>query len=257
MTLRTIHLRSTDSTNSEARRLFLSGEAMPVLVRADTQTAGRGRNGRLWQSPAGGAWFSVAWTMQSNPATYVPTPIVAAAAVHEAISRLLPPNRHVEIKWPNDILINNRKVCGVLCETAFSGPRGAVIVGIGVNVNVDVPSLGTQLRYPATSLHEHTTTPPDVDRVIASIATCLERRLQSLDDRGLSDDVIRYVDAHLAGRGRSITWSSVVAEPSTVARKTGILRGLDERGVIVLDTDTEQLTLDHGELLAESPAEMT
>ena len=257
MTLRTIHLRSTDSTNSEARRLFLSGEAMPVLVRADTQTAGRGRNGRQWQSPTGGAWFSVAWAMRSNPATYVPTPIVTAAAVHEALAPLVQRDRNVEIKWPNDILIDGLKVCGVLCETAFSGQRGAVIVGIGVNVNVDVSSLGPDLRCPATSLHEHTTTEPAIDRVIAGIAACLTRRLRSLDERGLSDDVIRYVEAHLAGRGRSITWSSVVAEPSAMARKTGVLRGLDARGAIVLDTDTEQLTLDHGELLAESPAEMT
>ena len=148
---------SIDSTNAEAKRILLSGETQPTLVVAEHQTAGRGRMGRSFYSPAHtGAYFSVAYTTQKPPESVVTLTGATAVAVMRAIYRLC--GIRVGIKWVNDLYLDGKKICGILAESMFGAwddGRQGVVIGIGINLNthefpkelmekagsLDVPSL--------------------------------------------------------------------------------------------------------------------
>lgn len=121
--------QSLDSTNDEARRLAVRGE--PAVIVAESQTQGRGRLGRSWSSVPGGLYFSMLlfpgpqWSSLKNPVIALLAGVACARTI-EAKAGLKP-----EIAWPNDVLIGDRKVAGILCE----GKGRAVIVGCGVNLN--------------------------------------------------------------------------------------------------------------------------
>jgi BirA family biotin operon repressor/biotin-[acetyl-CoA-carboxylase] ligase len=126
--IREIHYYDiTDSTNLRAKELKKTG----VLVIAERQTAGRGRFGRTWISEIGGLYFSITLP-KSMPIEDVPKiTLMSGVAVAEAIGG--------KIKWPNDVLICGKKVCGILCEIAGEVENPTIIVGIGINVNNPVP----------------------------------------------------------------------------------------------------------------------
>ncbi|MGN0845897.1 MAG: biotin--[acetyl-CoA-carboxylase] ligase [Kiritimatiellia bacterium] len=128
MTFRVHHRPVTESTNLDARR----GRPGDVFT-ADEQTAGRGRLDHKWLSPAGAnLMMSVVLDVADLPAEQVVTlPLVVGLAVHAAVTRFLPAALRVELKWPNDVYVADRKIAGILCERVGN----AVIAGVGVNVN--------------------------------------------------------------------------------------------------------------------------
>ena len=135
------------STQDVARKYAEDGRE--VVVVAEEQTGGRGRLGRKWFSPRGGLWFSVVLRRIETPVTLVC--LAAGLAVAEAVEELtgLKPC----LKWPNDVLINGRKVCGVLVEGKFTGEKlSYLIVGVGLNVNIPLDSFPPSIRGKATSL---------------------------------------------------------------------------------------------------------
>lgn len=146
-----VYLDSSDSTNLHARALAREGAREGTVVVADSQTGGRGRMRRAWVSPPGVNIYCSIILRPPLPSFRVPEiPIVAAAAIHGAISDECP-GLSPFIKWPNDILAGGRKLCGILCEME-SEPDCThfVVVGFGVNVNLDpVPD---ELRPIATSI---------------------------------------------------------------------------------------------------------
>lgn len=128
-----------DSTNDAAYRLAESGEKEGALVTAQTQTKGKGRMGRRWSSPEGGIYLSLILRPDMMPTEISKLTLTAAVSAAESIRRLT--GLRCLIKWPNDILINNNKVCGILTELkAEQDVTSFVILGIGVNVNAK-PSL--------------------------------------------------------------------------------------------------------------------
>ena len=139
-----------DSTNSEAQRRAAAGAPAGTLIWARQQTAGRGRRGRAWQTPPGNLCFSLLLRPAVTPAVAATLGFVAGLALATAIDQLLPAGRRSELKWPNDLLVEGRKLAGILLEAGASGPSRLdhLILGIGVNV-VAYP---TDLPYPATSL---------------------------------------------------------------------------------------------------------
>lgn len=123
-----------DSTNTRAKEIGRRG----ILVIAERQTAGRGRFGRRWLSELGGIYFSITLP-KSIPIEDVPKlTLTTGVAVAEAIGGRL--------KWTNDVLIDGRKVCGILCELAGEVEEPLIVVGIGINVNNPVPSYATSLK---------------------------------------------------------------------------------------------------------------
>ncbi|MBM3451364.1 MAG: 2-amino-4-hydroxy-6-hydroxymethyldihydropteridine diphosphokinase, partial [Armatimonadetes bacterium] len=146
-------LASTTSTNDEARRLAEAGAPEGTAVAARTQTAGRGRLGRSWTSPPGGLWVSVVLRPLIGLPDIPRLGLAVGVAVHRAIERVT--GTRTGLRWPNDILLDGRKLGGILAET---GPAARWVV-VGVGLNTAVPR--DLLPAAATSLQEATGTPPD------------------------------------------------------------------------------------------------
>lgn len=138
-----------DSTNEEARRLSREGAGDFTLVWAGEQTAGRGRRGRHWVSPPGNLYLSLILRPENPLAEAVQLSFVAAVALGEALTSLVPDNVAVAYKWPNDVLLAGRKAAGILLESSSRENRVEwLVLGLGVNL-VSHPE---DVSYPATSL---------------------------------------------------------------------------------------------------------
>jgi BirA family biotin operon repressor/biotin-[acetyl-CoA-carboxylase] ligase len=142
----------TASTNDVVEKLARDGVAEGVVVFAESQTKGRGRLGRAWISPPRkGLWFSVLLRPELRPNEATQLTVASAAALRRAIARET--GLECEIKWPNDILVGGRKTAGILTELSAEVDRVKyVILGIGVDVNVNPGELPAELRKSATSL---------------------------------------------------------------------------------------------------------
>lgn len=169
------YFESIASTNDEARDLGAAGAPEGVVVIAETQTRGRGRLGRRWESPANrNLYMSVLLRPAIAPEDAAQIGLMAGLATAEGVAGWAPQAR---IKWPNDVLIGGRKTAGILTEM-YSGADGsiAVVVGIGVNLNIAIEELPEELRDKATSLAA--ATGATVDRVAFADAL-----LSRLDER--------------------------------------------------------------------------
>ncbi|MDN5345181.1 MAG: BirA family transcriptional regulator, partial [Clostridia bacterium] len=141
------------STNLVARELADGGAPEGTVVIAESQTDGRGRRGRSWLSPPRrGIWFSVVLRPRMAPAQAAQLTLLAAVAIAAAIRQQtgLPPG----IKWPNDLLVGGRKVCGILTEIkAEMDAIEYIVIGAGLNVNLEAPDFSPEVRPLATSLY--------------------------------------------------------------------------------------------------------
>lgn len=144
------HFNSIDSTNSKAKEIALDEKEGTVLI-AEEQTEGKGRMGRSWVSPKGkGIWMSIILKPNVEPMKVPKLTLVGAAAVYKALENM---GIKAQIKWPNDVLIDGKKICGILTE--MSGELNMVnyvIMGIGINVNLDEGDFPEELKDKATSL---------------------------------------------------------------------------------------------------------
>ncbi len=156
------YFESVDSTNALALKLASEGAPEGTVVLAERQTAGRGRLGRAWQSPAGkNLYFSIilrpesaaSWS-QMEMAKAARITFLAGVAAAESLRAFCPDG--VEIKWPNDVLINGRKACGILSEMRAGKGGMELVVGVGINVNIPKDDFAVEHRETATSLFEET-----------------------------------------------------------------------------------------------------
>jgi len=154
----------TVSTNRNARDWLLSGAQHGDLVISCRQTGGRGRMGRSFSSPEGGLYMSL---ILKTAAAAGSITTLTAVSVRRAILRLT--GLETEIKWVNDLLLQGKKVCGILCENVFSGSQSlGMIVGVGVNVYGD--DLPEDLKEIARALYpEHKTAPVSLEELAAGI----------------------------------------------------------------------------------------
>lgn len=144
------YFQSIDSTNKKAKEIAFHEEEGTILI-AEEQLEGKGRLGRDWISPRGkGIWMSIILKPKVEPMAVAKTTLLGAAAVHKALENM---NINSEIKWPNDILINNKKVCGILTEMNCElNMINYVVIGIGINVNLNENDIPEELKYKATSI---------------------------------------------------------------------------------------------------------
>jgi BirA family transcriptional regulator, biotin operon repressor / biotin---[acetyl-CoA-carboxylase] ligase len=143
---------SISSTNDEAYRLGMEGAPEGTVVIADMQTKGKGRLQRVWHSPAGtNIYTSIILRPQIKTATAPQISLVAGVAVAELLDQFCPDR--VELKWPNDVLINGKKICGILAQMKTEADQvGFVVVGIGINVNIRPDQFPVDIVNIATSL---------------------------------------------------------------------------------------------------------
>jgi BirA family biotin operon repressor/biotin-[acetyl-CoA-carboxylase] ligase len=221
---------SLGSTNTVALRLAESGAPEGTLVTAEEQTQGRGRHGRSWHSPRGlGIWMSLILRPPLDPARAAGLSIVAGVAVAAALEPML--GSRVQIKWPNDVQIDGRKVAGVLSESVVEGSRVRhTVVGIGVNVNHGVDQIPAELRARATSLRMATGGAHDRVGVLAAIVRALEPRYR----------------AYAAGRSEALQ-AEFRERSGLIGRAVRIAAGAQDFEGTVLDITPE------GSLLVETP----
>jgi BirA family biotin operon repressor/biotin-[acetyl-CoA-carboxylase] ligase len=174
------HFETIDSTNRLAMELGRQGAAHGTTVVAESQSAGRGRLGRAFFSPAHQNLYSSTVLRPRLSTADAPTLILTAAvAVADAIAASLDDATALEIKWPNDVLLGGLKTSGILMEMSAEAARvGFVVLGIGVNLNVERSAFPEEFRHAATSLRAHSGAP--VDRV--AFARCLYRCLEEAMD---------------------------------------------------------------------------
>ncbi len=145
------HYMEVDSTNNVAKKLAKNGAPEGTIVIAESQLSGKGRRGKKWLSPSGGVWMSIILRPDILPSKAPHLTLVTGVAVAETLDQEC--RLDVGIKWPNDILIGEKKVCGILTEgSASSKGLDYVVVGIGIDLNVDLDNFPPELREGATSL---------------------------------------------------------------------------------------------------------
>lgn len=242
-----IRLEEIDSTSSHARRAALAGElpGLPCLIRADRQTAGRGRGSHAWWSAPG----SLLFTLVLDPAQHgiradhePRMALVAALALIEAIGPCRP-GWSPGIRWPNDVEAGGRKLAGLLPERVETkwGPR--FLLGIGVNVTTRLDEAPAEIRRMATSVAEIRGGPAGADEVLRGFLACLGPNLAALaaDEPTLAD---RWNRHDLLGGKR-------VVVALAGRRLEGIGRGMDELGGLRLDRDGVVETLYGGQVLRD------
>lgn len=168
-----IHFDTINSTNIKAKELAASGESDGTVIISEEQTAGKGRLGRQWVSPKGkGIWMSIILRPDMDPIHASKVTLIGAAAVFNALSAL---NISALIKWPNDLVINNKKTCGILTEmSAELNQIHYLVMGIGINVNLNEEDFPIQMRSIATSLKSVSGIDIDRKALIADILNNFE-----------------------------------------------------------------------------------
>lgn len=221
------------STNDVARRLAEGGAPHGTVVLAEEQTAGRGRGGRAWSSPAGlGIWMSLVARPASLPAAGL-LPILAGLAAAEALDPFLRPAT-AQVKWPNDLLVSGRKLAGILCEGSWEGGApGGVVVGIGLNVLHSPGDFPAEVQATATSMRIAAGWSPPRAEVAGAVAAAIARALSRPPPRltGALLEALRRRDA-LEGHPVAVTG----AEPLT-----GTALGVNAAGALMVRTPEGRL----------------
>lgn len=234
------------STNSAAMGLAQGGADHGTVVLADSQTGGRGRQGRAWHSPPGqNLYFSAVLRPDISPADAPPLSLAAAIGLGLGVSPFLPASP--TLKWPNDLLVQGRKLCGILVEMSASARRiNHVVVGVGLNVNVTEFPL--ELARLATSLRLESGAPLALEEVLASVLNELEPCFQLLFDKGTAA-VINAWEEQTDWLGRRVT----VNRPA--GAKSGLALGLDPTGGLRLrlDDGTEEVVVAGDVMEEENP----
>jgi BirA family transcriptional regulator, biotin operon repressor / biotin---[acetyl-CoA-carboxylase] ligase len=245
---RIVFLPRTGSTNDVASGLVMSGVDEGVVVVADSQTAGRGRRGHVWLSPPGsGLYVSVVLTpaRATDPerATRLIT-LAAGVALAEGIEAVTA--CRVDLKWPNDLYIERRKLGGILAEGATSGTGisksrvEAVVLGYGINVgSTRFPS---DLAPRATSLEAELGRPVDRARVFAETLAALARRYDDLLACRFDAILDEWRARAPGGRGARVSWTTASGT------QIGVTDGIDDDGALFVRVDGRTERIVAGEL---------
>ena len=223
---RTVYFDATDSTNIQARRLAEAHAPHGTLVVSDRQDGGKGRRGRSWASPSGvGIWMSLILRPEIAPSSASMLTLAAALAVREGIQEetgLSP-----LIKWPNDLVLNGKKICGILTEMSTELMEiQYVITGIGINVNQR--EFPPEIRDTATSLSLEAGRSFRRSSLIAAILKAFEKDYAAFLKTGDLSLLLEEYNACLVNRGKEVC----ILDPSGEYR--AVAEGIDENGSLLV-----------------------
>ena len=241
---------SIDSTNEEALRRLAAGQTPPPFwITASEQTKGRGRAGRRWQSPRGNLYATLVFEPGVTAAVATELSFVAGLAAHSAIAAHLAAEQrpHLRLKWPNDVMLGQAKLAGILLESLGSskGRKLAVILGIGINVSNAPPAADRAVA----SLGLDDT---DVRRIFTSLASALESWL-ALWDKGRGFPEIRE-----SWLGHAFALNEFISVNLNGSAIRGRFRGLDAAGALQLETKPGVvLTVTAGDIYPDATPEPT
>ena len=223
------YLPLTGSSNDDARALALAGCPERTIAVADEQRAGRGRLGRRWLAPPGSSILASIVLHRAVPSVLLTA--MCSVAVVEAVN--VTTGLAARIKWPNDVMIGDRKACGVLTEVLSQGDRAITVVGIGLNVN---------LALPAASL------PPTATSLSAELGRPLDRRALLYEILGRIDRYLALDDAALGAavwdRWQILLWrrKQAVRVQQDGPTLYGVIEGISSSGALRLRTPDGDLT---------------
>jgi BirA family biotin operon repressor/biotin-[acetyl-CoA-carboxylase] ligase len=248
-------LSSTTSTNDEARDLGNQGAPDGSCVIAETQTAGRGRQSRRWFSPPErNIYFSqIIRILPGNPGLIS---LIGAAATRNTIAQWLLQNPEPTIKWPNDILVEGRKIAGLLAELIQSPTGSFAVLGIGINVNMFPEEFPQGLRRPATSLKEILGKDIDLNQVTHKLASQLSQWRNTATNN--PERLIAYMNQHCSTLGSVVSVNSPDKNPrvgkALKINDDGTLRVLDSKGqyLAIQAGDVDPIETDGSEKLTAS-----
>lgn len=222
-----------DSTNLVAERLADEGATHGTLVVSDRQSAGRGRMGREFFSPGGTSlYLSLILRPKLDPDSLFQVIFGAAVCVAEAAAQFLPNSTRVEIKWPNDVMLDGRKTCGMNLPAKVEGKSVEwAVLGIGINVDNAQDHFPDELQEIATSLRIAAGTSVDRIAVGRSVLRRLEQTLEALDAGEFSGVLERWLEFFKMAGNRVR-----IAGPGVRVEVEGTVSGVDHDGALILET---------------------
>ncbi|HVO67447.1 MAG TPA: biotin--[acetyl-CoA-carboxylase] ligase [Syntrophales bacterium] len=225
--------KEVESTNDVASRLAKSGAPEGTVVIADCQTKGKGRLKRQWQSPPGcNIYTSIVLRPAIDPMFAPQITLMTGVAVADLLSVYCPEN--VTLKWPNDVQIRGRKVCGILTEMSASAAKGVdfIIVGIGINVNIERVDFDESFRDIATSLKEEAGSEISRLDLTVKLFDNLENVYTRMLAEGfgfLKDMWLRYSD--MVGKRIQVVFNDDV--------QAGEVLGIDDFGALIIADEND------------------
>ena len=221
-----------DSTQNFAQQIAADKKENGTIVIAEKQTSGRGRLDRKWTSPKGGIWFSLIIHPRFDVSSSTLIPILSAVALSKSIKKIL--GVETEVKWPNDIILNGKKVAGILVDASVQANNiDYLILGIGINFDIDTKKLEKRLSktpnfYGVNSLRgNNNKTPPKI--LLKEFLFQFEKNLSSLD-KGEKAKIVKEWTKNAAGIGRKITINT------SSGKISGISQGIDSDGALKIKT---------------------
>ncbi len=231
---RILYREEVDSTQELAKQLAESGADEGTIAICEKQSGGRGRRGRVWVSPPYvGIYFSIVLRPPLNPAAVIQIPLLVGVAVCQAITEVTP--LHPEIKWPNDVVVNGKKVCGILTEMkADAGTVSYIVPGIGVNVNTPRDYFPEDIAVIATSLAAEAGKPVSRIILLQNILLHLETLYYEFLSCGFASI-----------REKWKTWDNTLGARVEINGNDGIMVGqavdIDEEGFLLVKTDDAEI----------------
>lgn len=240
MSLQVERLEAVASTNDEARRRAREGAPDGTVVVAERQEAGHGQHGRVWHSPPGGLYLSVILRGLQDPR-------LLTLALGNAVADVLEvAGAEPRLKWVNDVLVDGRKVAGVLVEGESTGDRiDFLVAGIGINVNGTATDFPAPLRDQAATLEDVLGAQSCIPDLEAVLLDSLQEWVEKVR-AGRSDEVVAAWRARDAMEGRSVAFDPDGDERPQVQ---GVARGIDGEGRLLLEVDGQVQALATGRLL--------
>ena len=235
MRLTVLRFDALASTNTEAARQAERGASEGLCVVAREQTAGRGRQERAWSSPLdAGLYFSIVLRPRLPVTNWPLITLMAALAVADALEEACA--LRADIKWPNDIYANGRKLCGILAETVETQAGRAIVLGIGINLNDR--AFPPELKDVATSVEALTKSEIDVETLLHALTRSLALRYDALQAEGgpariLSDWSAR--SSYAEGKRVRVALMEEILE--------GVTRGLESDGALRVETDYGEIRI--------------
>lgn len=234
------YMNVTDSTNTQANHLAETGAPHGTLVVADRQEAGRGRRGRVWESPAHtGIFMTLLLKPEIAPGNASMLTLVTALAVTKGIERVT--GLSPRIKWPNDIVVRGKKVCGILTEmSAQIDYVTHIVIGVGINVqNEDFPE---EIAEVATSLKLETGNTVNRAKLIEAIWEEFEKYYEQFMQTQNLKAMVQEYNTYLVNRNQKVK----VLDPKEPFE--GLAQGITERGELVVDTWEARRLVTSGEV---------
>ena len=222
-----LYLHEIGSTNDLAKELANYGASEGTIVIAETQTAGRGRLNRKWFSPKGGLYFSILFRPKLKAKEIIKLVFVAGLAVAEVLHENYGLN--VETKWPNDVLVNGRKVCGILSEMKTKDERvNYAVIGVGINANINVKEeFPEELKTVATSIENELGRKVRLEELLKLLLEKLDILYEQFLEEGFLQVLKRWKE-YASFLGKEV---EVMDE---VKRLHGLALDVDDEGALVI-----------------------